>query len=152
NTVREVRTFVAGDAGPGRATQVARFTGAFEAENRAWIRAVGGKLEKRFARRAEQLFNGTLERATSSDPDDLTRPLELTLAVKDARRIFAGRHEVEVIVYPHAALDGLPWALSDAPDVPRTSDFVWPRPQIYEVEHRIVLPDGFAPPAPAAER
>jgi tetratricopeptide (TPR) repeat protein len=153
NTVHDVRTFTAAEQGPARVTQVVRSTGAFEAEDRSAARSIGrDKLDAGFGSRAERLFSGSLARATSSDPMDLSTPFELTLTVNDARRMVTSREQLEVILYPHAALEHLPWTVIAPSEAPRTSDFVWPRPQIYEVENRIVLPPGFAPPAALPER
>lgn len=153
NVVRDVRTFVAAEYGPSQLTQVVGYTGIFEGERRSTVRASRADLlNKQFARHAEAMFSGALERVAPSDVEDLATPFEMTLTVKDVHRVYTAREHIEMYLYPMDALDNLPWPVTQKVDVPRVNDFAWSRPQIYEVENRIVIPPGFTLPAPAPER
>lgn len=153
NTVRDVRTFVAAEQGWSKLTRVVRTTGVFEIEHRNRARdARPDQLKRRFGARSEQLFGGTLEQVASSGPDDLTKPFELTFEVKDAHRVATGLAQINIYLYPHAAFEELPWQVQGNADTPRTHDFAWRRPGVYEVENRIVVPPGFTLPAPAPEQ
>jgi tetratricopeptide (TPR) repeat protein len=153
NVIRDVRTFVASEQGWSKLTRVVRATGVFEIEHRNKAHSARPDLRKRmYATRSEQLFGGTLDQLTSSGPEDLTSPFEMTFEVKDAHRVATGPERIDVMLYPHATFEELPWQVRSKPDKRRTHDFAWRRPQIYEVENRIVVPPGFTLPAPAAEQ
>lgn len=153
NLIREVRTFVASEAGPAQLTQVISSRGVFDIEQRHRVRdARGDALKTMLEHAVSSVFVGTLERFTSTSAEDLSQPFELTLTVKDAHRVYTDREQIDIYLHPVAALAELPWMLMRQPDVARTHDFVWSRAHTYEVENRIVLPPGFAPPAPEPER
>ncbi|HEX7839066.1 MAG TPA: DUF3857 domain-containing protein [Kofleriaceae bacterium] len=153
NLVREVRTFVAAEHGPSQLTQVVRYTGVFEAEARDQARVLRTGARKRvLGRQAEAQFGGTLDQVASSDPEDLTRPYEVTTTVKDAHRVITEFEQIDLYLSPQDALEHLPWIVTRKPDKPRTSDFAWPRPHVYEIENRIAVPPGFTPPAAAPDR
>jgi tetratricopeptide (TPR) repeat protein len=154
NTIRDVRTFVAAEQGWSKLTRVVRTTGAFEIEHRNQARVSRPDLLKRtFADPSEREFGGTLDRVASSGPEDLAAPFEMTFEVKDARRVSTELAQIDIYLYPQAALEELPWLVTSKHDSkPRTHDFVWGRPHIHEVENRIVVPPGFTLPAPVAEQ
>ncbi len=153
NLVRDVRTFVASERGPSQLTQVMRYTGVFEAEARDQARGQRASARKRvLGGHAESLFVGTLDQIASSDPEDLTKPFEVTTTVKDAHRVTTEFEQIDVYLFPQDALEHLPWSVTRKPDKPRTSDFAWSRPHVYEIENRIVVPPGFTLPAAAPDR
>jgi tetratricopeptide (TPR) repeat protein/transglutaminase-like putative cysteine protease len=153
NTVRDVRTFAAPEYGLSQLTQVVHYTGVFEIDERKWSRAARADvLKKQRSHRIQSMFGGTLEQIATSDPEDLTKPFEQTVTVKDVPRVGSEREQIDVYLYPNHALEHLPWILRDKGERPRHNDFVWPVPQIHEVENRIVVPVGFDLPAAAPER
>lgn len=153
NLVRDVRTFVAAEHGPSQLTQVVRYTGVFEAEARDQPHVLRAGARKRvLGHQVEALFGGTLDQVASSDPEDLTKPFEMTLEVKDAYRVGTELEQIDMYLYPHDTLEHLPWIVTAKQDKPRTSDFVWSRPHVYEIENRIVVPPGFTLPTAAPER
>jgi hypothetical protein len=153
NLVRDVRTFVTAEYGPSQLTQVMRYTGVFEAEARDQARGLRASARKRvLGHHAESLFGGTLDQITSSDPEDLTKPFEATTTVKDARRATTDFERIDVYMSPQDALEHLPWIVTRKSDKPRTSDFAWSRPHVYEIESRIVVPPGFTLPVAAPDR
>ena len=153
NLVSDVRTFVATEHGPSQLTQVMRYTGVFEAEARDQARSQRPGARKRvLGRHAEAVFGGTLDQIASSDPEDLTKPFEVTTTVKDAHRVTTDFEWIDVYTSPRDALEHLPWIVTHKPDKPRTSDFAWSRPHVYQLENRIVVPPGFTLPAAAPDR
>lgn len=151
NLIRDVRTFVAAEQGPAQLTQIVRHTGVFEAERRGLAQLARSDLKKTFGGHTEDVFRGTLERVSSTGADDLKTPFEVTIAVKDAHRVYTEREQIDVYLHPSAALGQLP-GLVAATLGARSRDFVWPRPHIHEVENRIVVPPGFTLPAAEPER
>ncbi|TMQ10175.1 MAG: tetratricopeptide repeat protein [Deltaproteobacteria bacterium] len=153
NVIRDVRTFVAGEHGLAQLTQVVRYGGVFEADQRRRVHAArGDALKRMYGARVGSMFGGTLERVASSNAEDLTAPFEVTVSVKDTHRVGTELTEIELYLSPNHTFERLPWIVTQPPDKPRNHDFVWPTPHIYEIENRIVVPPGFTLPAPAAER
>src|SRR5262249_41674293 len=140
-TVREVRTFTAAEHGPAKLTEVTRATGVFERNLRRWYReSRGDDVRKSYIEYAENEYRGALDRVASSDADDLGTPFEITVAVNDARRVYAERYQIDAYLYPSAVLQHVPTLLTEKSTAPRTRDFAWPIPHLYEVENRIVVP------------
>lgn len=153
NVVREVRTFAVDEQGAARVTEVSRSGGVLEGEQRQWARDMRAEeLSKNLGKYADSEYGGTLDRTSSSDPVDLATPFEVTIVVKDVRRVYADREKVDVYLYPSAALPDLPRAVTTKPTTPRTNAFSWWIPLVYEVENRIVFPPGFTLPAEVPER
>lgn len=153
NLIRDVRTFVAAESGPSQLTEVMSRSGVFEAEQRSWVRGMRGEdFKKSFGGYVDDVLGGTIERVTSSDVEDLATPFEVTLAVKDVRLAYSSREQIDIYLSPREVLDRLPWVVTEKPTAPRTNDFAWPKPHVYEIENRIVMPSGFALPAPPPER
>jgi tetratricopeptide (TPR) repeat protein/transglutaminase-like putative cysteine protease len=109
NRIRDVRTFVAAEQGWSKLTRVVRSTGVFEIEHRNQARGRPDLLKRMFAARSERLFGGTLDQLTSSGPEDLTTPFEMTFEVKDAHRVTTALSEIHVYLYPHATFEELPF-------------------------------------------
>ena len=155
NTIQEVRTFELADWGPSRVTEWSREGGAFEAPQRAWVRDHQADVQKQLASYVEQRYAAdTLERYSTSAVDDLATPFEMTLVAAHAQRGSTQRETAHVYLYPRQVLERLPDVLGGNQDdqdatTPRTHDFVFQRPYVYEIENRIVFPDGFEVPAAA---
>ncbi len=155
NAVREVRTFELAEYGAARVTEVSREGGVFEAEQRAWIRdSTADEVRKGLTRYATTEYKGTLDRYTTTAPDDLAKPFETTVVVRSARRGYTERESVEVYLFPTDVLAKLPALLSDPDDDEhrRTYDLELAAPHSYEIENRLVVPVGFTLPPPAAPR
>ena len=156
NTVREVRTFAVAEAGASQVTEVSRATGVFEARMRAEFRETrADDIPKAYREYVESRYSGKLDRVTASDPADLTVPFELTVTAKDVRRAFTDREQIDVYLFPRSTFHELPWTVTSPDDKtakPRSHDFAWSTPHVYEVENRIVVPSGFTMPAATPER
>jgi tetratricopeptide (TPR) repeat protein len=153
NVIREVRTFVAAEAGASQLTEVLHHTGVFEARERARVRYASARgHHTQYDEYVESEYGGTLISETSTSVEDLTTPFAVTRAVKDALRVYTHREQIEVALYPSATLVALPSIIRNTRTAPRTCDFVWEIPQVYEIENRIVVPTGFTLPLPAPAR
>ena len=153
NVIREVRTFVAAEAGASQLTEVDHFTGVFEARQRARASyASGTSLHTQLAERAGSQYGGPLASATPTSAEDLTTPFAITLAVNNAQPVHTEREHIEVELSPSATLVELPPLVTNTRTAPRIYDFVWQIPHVYEIENRIVVPTGFTLPPHARAR
>jgi tetratricopeptide (TPR) repeat protein len=151
NLMREVRSFAVVEAGASNLTEVRRATGAFGHELRSQVRAESD-LKRALEHRAKSIYDSEVERVASSDPLDLNTPFELTMAMRGVRRVFTGREQVDIYLYPREVLGEVPWSIHQAVGKARVHDFAWPTPHIYEIENRIAVPDGFALSVATPER
>jgi tetratricopeptide (TPR) repeat protein len=143
-----VRTFIAAETGRSQAIEVMTATGVFESDLRWWFRGTrADEARKRYAEYVEHGYDGTLDRVTPADAEDLTTPFEITVAVKDSRIVYTDPWQIEIYLRPANALERVPATLTASPGPPRTQDYAWPVPHVYEVENRIVVPRGFRLPA-----
>jgi tetratricopeptide (TPR) repeat protein len=151
NTMHETRTFVATEHGPSAATGVVTATGALETDGR---RSYSVSLGSPARRRGEsnERYGGTLVRQAPSDPRDLTTPFTLSREVVGSLWVYNYGHQIVVDLPARDALYFVPEWLREKPESPRVHDFVWRMPYVFEIENRIELPPGFAPPAAAPER
>jgi len=153
NVTREVRTFVAPEAGAAQLTEVSRVTGVFDGTTREWVRDTrADDLNKNLGTYATSTYGGTLDRITHSDVLDLAAPFELTLTVTGSRRVYTEREQLDAALYPSSVLHSLPTVVRDKPATPRIHEFAWIIPHVYEVENRIVVPPGFTMPAIGPDR
>ena len=59
-----------------------------------------------------------------------------------------------MFLFPENTFERLPAVFSSKRDdqrAPRVADFVWETPHVYEIENRLVIPEGFTIPSPATE-
>src|SRR5262249_37721524 len=109
NTYREVRTFELAEQGPARVTEVSRATGVFEAPERQWIRDTRpDRLRKTIGEYLDHEYLGTEEKHSSTRPDDLATPFEVTLVAAAARRGWSERNGIEVFLFPGDTFEKLP--------------------------------------------
>jgi tetratricopeptide (TPR) repeat protein len=153
NLIREVRTLHVAELDTGSATEVTEEHGVFRDNIRAWLRDTPrADATKSLARYVATSYHGELVRFTDSVPTDVGSPFQLTLELRAAGRIYTGRDQVEVDLFPAHALARLPDALTstnrDVADevAGRTLDYQFWTPHVYEVENRIELPPGYAAP------
>ncbi len=148
NAIREVRTLRATEQGAAAVTEVETNTGTFADTQRAWIRDTPhDQLDKSLGSYVDNVYRGKLASFSSSDPRDLAHPFALTVEVTGSGRLFTKRESIDGYVYPSAVLGHLPKLFDAEHDEPRTFDYVWSTPHVVEIETRMVLPDGYAPPA-----
>lgn len=152
NLLREVRSYTAAEDGPSALTVVTRATGVFDAELRGEFREPGAERDEQLAHQAKDWFGGALASAASSPPADLATPFAATVAITGAQRVWDSGERIDVYVPSQAVLKRLPYAVIHKPEAARIHDFAWPVPHVYEVETRVALPPGFAPPAATPER
>jgi transglutaminase-like putative cysteine protease len=157
NLVREVRTFELAEDGGARVTELSREGGVFAAEMRAWrrdtraedlTRALTSYVEREYAAKA-------LARHDATPPADLDRPFEVTVIATEASRAFSRRASIDVTLFPSDTLDKVPELARTKPATgapARRHPFVWHRPHVYEIENRLIIPDGFTLPAPPPPR
>ena len=80
------------------------------------------------------------------------QPFELTVEVTDAHGGTTGRDELDLYLYPRRIFMQMPPLFTrdddelDAQLAKRTLDYQWFIPHVVELEHRVVLPAGYAPP------
>ena len=150
NTVREVRTFVAAESGRSQLTEVTRATGVFERDLRGWFLLTRShEVRRSYAEYVEGAHGGTLDTMSWTRAEDLGLPFELTVAAKDVRVVYADPWQLDIRLRPSPVLERVPPTVTEGAGAARTEDFAWPFPQVYEIENRIVMPHGFAPPSPS---
>jgi tetratricopeptide (TPR) repeat protein/transglutaminase-like putative cysteine protease len=158
NLIREVRTFALAETGAGAVTEVSREGGVFEPELRAWIRdSRADDVKKGLGAYVTAEYGGTVDRYQATAAGDLAVPFTVTTTVARAAQAMTDRDEIRVDLRPYDVLAKVPPLVIDAPDPadpapPRKADFVWFRPHVYEIEHRLELPPGYTPPALPADR
>jgi tetratricopeptide (TPR) repeat protein len=153
NTVREVRTYEIPELGNAKVTEVSHEGGAFQPDQRSWVRDTSlADQRKSLTEYTDRIYGGPLDGYTTTPVDDLAHPLEMTLTVQHAKRALSHWSKAEIWLYPSDALARIDRALRDTDAAPRTHDLAILLPHIYEIENRIVLPDGFTIPKPAPDR
>lgn len=147
NVIREVRTFEIPEYGNSRVTIVTRVGGALEAEYRQWIRDADDLEAELRENVRDQFVAKDLEHYATSDVVDLTKPFELTTVATGSMRANAEREMLTIYLFPSDTASRFHEVLRDTP---RSADFVWRTPHVYEIENRLAIPDGFALPVIAA--
>ena len=153
--VREVRTYELAELGRAKILEVSREGGVFEAQSRGWIRDTqAAEVRKSLEKYASGEYDAKLESFSSTAPEDLSTPFELTVRASAAAIAYSGREQIEVTVRPRDLYEKLPSALTKVDDAapPRKHPFEHYIPHRYEIEHRFQVPDGFTLPAAAARQ
>lgn len=152
NTIREVRTFDFPALGAANVTEVSREGGVFEEDQRRWVReSSAADVRKGLAEYLRTTYGGELTTLSSSAPDDFAKPFEMTLAIARTDRAATRWSGIDVWLYASDTLGRLDPVLREH-DATRTHDLRILRPHIYEIENRIVVPDGFTIPAATPDR
>ncbi len=152
NLVREVRTFDLAELGAAQLTEVSSEGGAYEADQRQWIRdTTADEVRKGLVRYVESEYKGTFDHYTAPDPNDLDKPFEVTVVANKSSRGYTERGSIDVYLFRTDVLEKLPKLLSDPEDGARkrTYDLALFTPHTYEIENRLVVPAGFTLPPPA---
>jgi tetratricopeptide (TPR) repeat protein len=155
NTVRRVRTVELSEFGPAtRVTEVAREGGVFEAQRRRGIRDARAEDLKQIFTSQATLEHAVYARHSTTPPEDLETPFATTLEKTSAEEAWTDRGSITVELSPADALGRVPWLLrrEDDPAAPRRAPFQWDIPHVYEIEHRLILPPGYAPPSLPPDR
>lgn len=154
--MREVRTFDLSEAGAAKVTEIATATGAFDAENRSWVRDERAEnVRKHLGSYVEAEYKAkALASYTTTAPEDLSKPFTWTLVVTESSRAFTSRDRIDVHLFPADTFDRVPKLLVSEPDAkkPRKAPYEWFTPHVYEIENRLVLPPGFAAPTVPPDR
>jgi len=147
NVLRDVRTYELAESGRARITEVRRFGGLWELGTRTQKRDDPNQFEKDLGEDAKFRYAiDAVDRMTTTNPTALDIPFEVT-SVMTSRRGFTARKQADVILYPNDLTWALPDAFVKADQPARKLDYQWSTPHIYEIESRIVVPDGYAMPA-----
>jgi len=148
--VRQIRTYELAEAGAARIKEVSREGGVFEASQRSWIRDTrSDEVRKDLVKYVEtEYVSKSLASFVTTPPSALETPFEMTLVATDSSRAFTERDRIDVYLFAHDTFEKLPDLLTTVDDpVNRRLDFELPRPHTFEIENRLVLPPGFAPPS-----
>jgi tetratricopeptide (TPR) repeat protein len=147
NGVHEVRTYELAELGYAHVTETRGSSGSREVDAReafAGMSAAEVKAALVDEVKTRYLVD-SLESYTVGDPNDLATPFTTSLAVKESGRANSKREAIDVYLTPSSVFYGLPKAFRDEKSE-RVHDFVWPAPYVYEVENRLVVPEGFSMP------
>jgi tetratricopeptide (TPR) repeat protein len=169
NRITEKREFKLADYGPATIIETTEPRGVFESEFRSWYADVDNKqLRKNLTDYVgSQYLAKKLGEIRRSEPDDLSRPFQLTIHADSARRGLTELESAVVAIRLDTLFERLPDDLQrrePEPDKgvdpekekskkPRTADFQLPRAFINEWQYHIVPPAGFqAKPLPPNAR
>jgi len=147
NILRDVRTYELAESGRARVTEVRHFGGLFDLHLRTRRRDDPKQFEKELGEESKSRFAvDAVESLTTTEPTAVDVPFEITIRMSSPRGVTT-RKEAEVWLYPNDVTWALPELFVSKDPVKRTLDYQWSTPHIYEIEHRIVVPDGYAMPA-----
>ncbi|HEY6179854.1 MAG TPA: hypothetical protein VIX73_35615, partial [Kofleriaceae bacterium] len=153
NAIREVRTFAAAERGRASLTVVTRATGALESQLRVAF-STRPRLPKKSAVEDPDLarYGGAVTSASSTTVGDVATPFVVTREIASTQRVRCQGEYVDIDLPSGDVLVEIPWTARYQSKTVRTRDYVWTTPVIHEIENRIDLPPGFAPPEPPPER
>jgi transglutaminase-like putative cysteine protease len=159
NVLLELRELTLAENGPASVVEVSRPTGVFEGEFRDFYADKPDKdtREALTGYVKAQYSSDKLTKAERTDPTDLSRQFELTLACEKARRAYTDLDSAVAAIRVDSLFQRLPAGLQRKDDTeekkdekdqqkkPRTAD--WELPQAFTAEwrYRIVPPAGFVP-------
>ena len=158
NTLVEYRTITLSDNGPASVLEKTQPKGVYESRYRSFYADRPDKdtrdnltnyVKSQYV--AEKLT--TVER---TDPGDLTKQFELTIACEKAKRGYTGLTDAEAALRYEALFFRLPDELThkedtekkkdaEHPTPPRTLDWELVEPYVVDLNYSIVPPDGFVP-------
>lgn len=151
NLTHETRTFTAAEQGFAGLTIASRVTGTFDTTMRHMFRSWTGSQPAGKATAGREYYGGTLVRLTPSAAADLATPFTLTQEIKDSRRVYSSGDRIRIELPAREVLIHIPAWMREKPPAARVHDYVWRSPHVHEIENRIELPPGFAPPVPPAD-
>jgi len=159
NVLLEFREITLSENGPAAVTEKSRPLGIFESNYRG---AFADKPDTEMRDNLTSYVKGQyiaekLAKVDRTDPADLSRQFELTLACEKARRGYTGLDGAQAAIRLDSLFVQLPAELKrrddadekkkqdDKPKKPRTADWWLNEPSSVEWFYRIVPPDGFVP-------
>jgi len=155
NRLVETREFYLSEMGPARVVETSETWGTVDREYRArWGQVEPKKIQEGLKDYADWTYIAPAVAAAShSDPEDLTRPFELRLEFKDAKRGSTGQADAAVAIRMPQAAIRLPEFFRTKPkdekkdgkeaEPVRADDFVIPEAFVSEWRYHIVPPPGF---------
>ncbi|MGO9325081.1 MAG: DUF3857 domain-containing protein [Terracidiphilus sp.] len=160
NGLRETREFTLADNGPASVVEITEPTGIYESGYRGYY-ADKPDNDTRDGLRGyvqAEYVSDDLTKVDRTDPADLSRPFELTLACNKAKRGFTNLEDAQVAIRVDRMFQMLPDELkrkndsdekkatgTDKPKKPRTDDWWLDAPYNMEWNYRLVPPAGFIP-------
>ena len=147
NVLHTTRTYELAESGYARVTEVQHLGGVWD----VWARTKRRDDAKSFETdNAEDLKSRlaakAIDKFSTTDPNDVSHPFEIT-GVVTSERGYTKRSSAGLWLFPN----DLTWVLPDifvkAETPARVRPYEWSRPHVYEIEHRIIVPDGYAMPA-----
>ena len=150
----EVRAYEVNQDGGATLTETTTETGVLFDNERRWIlNTKRDELIKNLSTYATDVYQGEFVAYQGENAADLGMPFTFRLDVRDAKRVFAGRTQLDAYLYLSAALSELPDAIRsddsdyDAEAKARTLDYLIVKPHTRIVENRILVPVDFELPS-----
>ena len=160
NGLKETREFTLADNGPANVVEITEPTGIYESGYRGYY-ADKPDNDTRDGLRGyvqAEYVSDDLTKVDRTDPADLSRPFELTLACDKAKRGFTNLEDAQVAIRVDRMFLMLPDELKrkddsdekkatgpDKPKTPRTEDWWLDAPYKMEWKYRLIPPAGFIP-------
>ncbi|MGB0064312.1 MAG: DUF3857 domain-containing protein, partial [Terracidiphilus sp.] len=161
NDLAETREITLADNGPANIVEVIEPKGGFESGYRAYYADKPDKDTRESLRSyvKSEYVSDDLTKVDRSDPADLSRPFQLTIACEKAKRGYTGLEGAQVAIRVDSLFLPLPDPLKrkeeteeqkkaegqDTRKKPRTADWWFNAPFTTEWNYRIVPPAGFVP-------
>lgn len=158
NVLVEYRTITLSENGPATVTEKTLPSGVYESRYRAYYADRPDKDTRDNLTQyvKAQYLSDNLTTVDRSDPADLSKQFELTIACEKAKRGYTGLTEAEAAMRYEALFFRLPDELTQREDAdkkkkdkdaapPRTADWELIEPYSEDVHYRIVPPAGFVP-------
>jgi len=170
NVLLEMRELTLAENGPANVTEVTRPTGVFEGEYRDFYADKPDKEAREGLTNyvKAQYVAEKLTKVERTDPGDLSKQFELTLACEKAKRGYTDLDSAVAAIRVDSLFARLPDELKrkddseekkkddqekDKPKKPRTADWELAEPFMAEWRYRLVPPTGFVPkPLPGNQR
>ncbi len=150
----EIRAYDVNQDGGATVTESTTETGVLFDNERRWIlNTKRDELIKSLSTYAKDVYQGEFVAYHGENPADLAVPFTFRLDVREAKRVFASRTQLDAYLYPAPALNELPGAIRgddsdyDAEAKSRTLDFLIIKSNTRIVENRIVVPVDFELPS-----
>jgi tetratricopeptide (TPR) repeat protein/transglutaminase-like putative cysteine protease len=160
NGLVETREFTLADNGPASVTEITQPKGIYESAYRGYYADKPDKDTRDGLRGYVQseYVSDDLTKVDRTDPSDLSKPFELTLACDKAKRRYTGLEDAQAAIRVDRLFQMLPGELkqkdnsdekkntgADKPKKPRTADWWFDAPFRNEWNYRFIPPAGFIP-------
>ena len=160
NGLEETREFTLTDNGPANVVEITQPKGVYESAFRAYYADKPDKDTRDGLRGYVQAeyVSDDLTKVDRTDPADLSKPFELTIACEKAKRGYTGLENAQAAIRVDRLFQMLPDELKrrddsdekkntgpDKPKKPRTADWWLNAPYTVEWTYRLIPPAGFIP-------